>query len=574
MIATYRKYSALGYRCVAVNDKKAALATWKDGVTDESKYKDAYGIGIVCGFDGLECWDFDNHFADADNNLRMFISEISDLYEKYKFPIEKTVGGGYHLLLKCDEIEGNKKLAQRDKNGVADTIIETRGKGGYFVCDPTEGYKFKRGSLESVPRIEPSERQRMIEAAKLQNTWYQIRPSKEETENRPGDIFNKSTEARREAITALESAGWQDLGDKKWRRPGKDEGISASFGFVAEDIFYCFTSNGNPFEGMKAYSPFQVVTLLKYNGDFSAHAADLAKRYNLEKPQGKEFAKYQDKVISESELQQIVKRSHINFFIDREAPTCAIQVVSKEGYEPQRLFTLQNFSVIKGKQKSKKTILSSILSAAGCSGNLIEGKFLGTLPESKNQVVYVDTEQSEYDVASVGRRVFNLAKANHFEIWALREFTPLERRQIIEYLLIMYKGRVGYMIIDGVADLCKSNNDEEDAKVVSGLLMRWTKQYNTHITVVIHENKQDGYSTGHIGSEVEKKSEAVISVKKDESDPYISVVHCDLIRGVGHFEDFVIRIDNTGTPSVEPMHVGRKELTYSEKLRAKTETPF
>ena len=133
----------------------------------------------------------------------------------------------------------------------------------------------------------------------------------------------------------------------------------------------------------------------------------------------------------------------------------------------------------------------------------------------------------------------------------LREHSPLERCSLIEYVLKKLKSNIGYVVIDGIVDLSNAINDELEATRVVSLLMKWTKIYDCHITTVIHQNKNDDYATGHIGSSIIKKAECVIKVKKDPNEYNTSHVECDLIRGASDFEDFSFSIDEHGLPEIE-----------------------
>jgi hypothetical protein len=66
-----------------------------------------------------------------------------------------------------------------------------------------------------------------------------------------------------------------------WRRPGKAAGHSATTGFLhgpdGTERFYCFSSNGFPFEPQRAYSRFAVHAWLNHGGDFGATARSLAR---------------------------------------------------------------------------------------------------------------------------------------------------------------------------------------------------------------------------------------------------------------------------------------------------------
>lgn len=556
MIDTLEKYTDIGLYCVPVqNDKRPVKGyKWKDGVVS-SAFKDAFGIGVACGekSGNLECWDFDNHFGDAKENLSKFIADIKELYEKHQFPIESTTSGGFHLLLRCEGVEGNQKIANKpmwseDRNRfVPDAIIETRGEGGYFVCDPTEGYLMVRGSIENIPTITTSERKEMLEAAKSQNTWHEIRKESYELTDKPGDIFNQSPESPQRGKNALRQAGWKEVRDKVWQRPDKKDGISATFGKAAENIFYCFTANGYPFEPNRGYTCFQVVALLEFGGDFSAFAKELT----ADQPKNDYRPKETKTPV---EYEGLLKKAYIDLSIPVAKPPVALQIIEVSGSHTveKRLFTLGNFSAITGKSKSKKTFLTTLFLTAATENKTIFDKVKGCLSGDKSGVLLFDTEQSNYDAYVTANRIPRLAGGDitNFSAFDLREYSPLERCEIIAFALEKYGEQTGYVVIDGVADLAKSNNDEEEATRVVSLLMKWSKIYNCHISTIIHQNKQDNYATGHLGSAILKKAECVISVTKDAEDNRKSRVSCDLIRGTSDFNDFDIEIDGNGLPKI------------------------
>jgi len=566
MIESLKKYNSIGIKCLpTLTDKSPALGkgeSWIGGISDENKYKSANGIGVICGSisGNIEVLDFDNHFGDAKEIISEFIEQIRPIYEKHKLPIESTINGGFHLLYRCKTISGNTKLAQRPKWNEKlhqfrpDTIIETRGEGGYIVAAPSPGYIVIRNSIYEIPEITSAERAEMLLVAQTFNTWHELKNTEFETKDRPGDIFNQSVTAGGEAKEALINGGWKEIKTGIWRRPDKDDGISATFGKVAENIFYCFTSNGYPFEPNKAYTPFQVITLLKYKGDFKEHARILADRFNLSQPQKKEFAKRKEKKYELSQIEEILAKNLINFKIPIQKPPIVVKIRDFENGQlfDKRLFTLGNFSAITGKSKSKKTFLTSLFLAAATKGGEIDNKIIGCLPPGRDGVLCFDTEQSVYDSYISSKRVIDLVgDQEHYGAFQLREFTPLERCQIIEGALEKFKNQIGYIVIDGIADLANGNNDEEEAIRVVGLMLKWTKIYNCHISVVIHQNKNDNYATGHLGSSILKKAECIISVEKDKEDKYKSIVKCDMIRGTSDFNDFEICINkDTKLPEI------------------------
>jgi len=568
MVEYFKQYNDAGLACLPTKaDKSPNYKSWKEGVTDLKAYASSPGIGIVCGklSAGLECLDFDNHFGDAKETMGAFMQMdgVREIYGRHPLVIESTMSGGYHLLYRCDVVGGNQKLARKPKQGqngkwIPDVIIETRGEGGYFVAAPSPGYKLIRGSIINIPLIDPIEREILISAARSFNTWHEIIPSVEESRDRPGDLFNNKVEALDEMKSSLSAAGWKELREGMWRRPGKSDGISATLGRVAPGVFFNFSSNGHPFDQEKAYTAFQVITLLDYGGDFSSFAKELSERYSMNKTE-KQINKPKPEAKTISELDKIMLEAGIDFNVPVPKPPVIMRVRQNvmshgrlENYDT-RLFTLGNFSAISGKGKSKKTFLTSLLLACAASGASIQDKILSDFPENKRHVLLFDTEQSRYDAFVTGSRIPRITGVAHpnFRAFTLREFTPIERCNIIEHILEKYSGSAGYIVIDGIADLAKAINDEEEATRVAGLLMRWTKDYDCHITTVIHQNKNDNYATGHLGSSIIKKAECVISVEKDSNETRKSHVRCDLIRGAADFDDFSFEISDNGLPVIE-----------------------
>jgi len=207
-----------------------------------------------------------------------------------------------------------------------------------------------------------------------------------------------------------------------------------------------------------------------------------------------------------------------------------------------------------------------MLMSCATKGGQLDYTIEADLPSGRPCVAMFDTEQSNYDAYISAKRVCDLSGKNkdRFGSFDLREFTPLERCNIIERFIEKRSYAVSFIVIDGIADLAMAINDELEASRVVSLLMKWTKIYNVHICVIIHQNKNDNYATGHLGSSIMKKAECVISVTKDSSDASRSEIQCDYIRGAMEFDKFTIVIDENGIPSVDPdfKAIERKEPEF------------
>lgn len=254
-------------------------------------------------------------------------------------------------------------------------------------------------------------------------------------------------------------------------------------------------------------------------------------------------------LFTEDQLEDIIRKSVVILTEEEPEPENAVLVKSFESgvIYKQRLLTKGNFSSIIGKQKSKKTMLCAMLSAAASCDHEIESKFIGCMKGEKTMVQYFDTEQSRYDVMKLGHRIVQLGgNISNINLFSLRPYSAKQRLMIIEKALEQYHGYTGFVVIDGIADLVVSINDEAEAALVADKLLKWTADYNIHIMTVIHQNKNDNWATGHIGSAVMKKSECIISVTKDEQNARRSVVKHDMMRGASQFGEFVIEIDKEG----------------------------
>lgn len=98
---------------------------------------------------------------------------------------------------------------------------------------------------------------------------------------RPGDLFNMNGP---DWAGILTPHGWKLItthGETAyWRRPGKEEGVSATTGHCknerGEQLLYVFSTNATPLEAGATYSKFSAYTVLNHAGDYQAAARKLA----------------------------------------------------------------------------------------------------------------------------------------------------------------------------------------------------------------------------------------------------------------------------------------------------------
>jgi hypothetical protein len=286
-------------------DKRPAINSWK---TYQSRLpnpaevqawfaKGADACCLVCGTvsGNLELLDFDC----AGEAFAAWSELVADIAPGLldRLVVESSPSGGWHVVYRSsDPVCGNIKLASRredlpgpdpverfgktytprkDADGqwhIVLTLIETRGEGGVFLCAPSPGYELAQGDLREVPVLGPDEREALLRAAwsldQMPTKPIDRQPPAPSQGVRPGDAFNQQAEV----APILERHGWslcRDGENQYWRRPGKDDGWSAT---LKGGVFYCFTSSTPPFEPNQAYSPFAVYALLEHKCDFTAAA--------------------------------------------------------------------------------------------------------------------------------------------------------------------------------------------------------------------------------------------------------------------------------------------------------------
>lgn len=243
----------------------------------------------------------------------------------------------------------------------------------------------------------------------------------------------------------------------------------------------------------------------------------------------------------ERNLQRLLRESEIDPYgtIKESEPILTIDNISYG--------TRMNFSVLIGQPKSRKTFLAALI-IAGCldENNRIKRFSSGVI---KTNILHFDTEQSPNHVLTTSKRVVALLnrkdRIRNYKIYSFRRHDVKTRMQLIKESIYTTEN-VSVVIIDGIADLVTSYNDEEQASIISQKLMKWTEERNIHIIVIIHQNKADNNAKGHLGSYLIQKAETVLSVTKG-SKGSISTVKPVFSRNID-IDSFSFKIDDEGLP--------------------------
>jgi len=265
------------------------LMWFKDGVD---------GIGVITGAvsGNLEMLELEGRAVAEKMHLE--IAEIAnnsglgDLWQRLNQGyVELTPSGGLHWLYRVSDgtLPGNTKLARKPgENGGVDVWAETRSEGGFTITAPSGGsthpsggaWTLIGGSIETIPTITMLERSALHaifamfdEMPKAENLQQEV-VAKHDGILTPGDDYNLRTTWEE----LLQPLGWTVVYRKGestvWRRPGKNEGISATTNFNGNDKFYVF-STSTQFDSETSYSKFAFYAMTKHGGDFKAAANTL-----------------------------------------------------------------------------------------------------------------------------------------------------------------------------------------------------------------------------------------------------------------------------------------------------------
>ncbi len=253
-------------------------------------------------------------------------------------------------------------------------------------------------------------------------------------------------------------------------------------------------------------------------------------------------------LIIEPDYGQMLKDSIVSVHDIIEKPPVCLEIC-RNG-ETSTIGTLGNISLLIGKAKQGKTFAVSMALAAAINQNgIFQDTLIASLPADQKQVLFFDTEQGDYHVLRVVKRIcalLDVPEPANLKVYALRRYPPDKRRSMVEYAIYNTEN-VGLVVIDGIRDLVTSINDEEQATSIASDLLRWTAEKNIHIQTVLHMNKGDQNARGHIGTELQNKAETVISIGKDPNDKETIIIKPEFTRDKD-FEPFAFKIDEHELP--------------------------
>lgn len=223
--------------------------------------------------------------------------------------------------------------------------------------------------------------------------------------------------------------------------------------------------------------------------------------------------------------------------IDFNNPPAKAQEIISAGDVP--LGTQGNILCITGGEGTGKSNYVAALVAGSIKPENVRIDTLGihVYENSQNKAVLLyDTEQSEVqlfkNVSNLLKRAKQAEKPEELKAFCLTGMSRKERLQAIVQSMDKFHyqyGGIQLVVIDGIADLVHSANDEAESLRVVDELYRLAGIYQTCIVCVLHYVPNGLKLRGHLGSELQRKAAAILSIELD-NDPTISVVKALKVR--------------------------------------------
>ena len=247
------------------------------------------------------------------------------------------------------------------------------------------------------------------------------------------------------------------------------------------------------------------------------------------------FLDYLDTIYSET--MSALKSCEVDF---NNPPPVAQMVVSVNDVP---LGTQGNILCITGGEGTgKSNYVTALIAGAIGQSDKNKDKVMDTLGVSvcenskRKAILFYDTEQSEVqtykNITNLLKRCGRETMPEYLKAYCLTGMSRKERLQAIiqsmDKFHYQFRG-IHMVVIDGIADLIKGANDETESIAVVEELYRLAGIYNTCIVTILHFIPSGLKLRGHLGSELQRKAAAILSIEKD-TDPSVSVVKALKVR--------------------------------------------
>lgn len=205
--------------------------------------------------------------------------------------------------------------------------------------------------------------------------------------------------------------------------------------------------------------------------------------------------------------------------------------------------TKGNLTTLAGLPKTgKSALIAAILSGTLISAGGAQADLLGLSiksNESNKAVLHVDSEQSRYDhykgISGLLGRTTGGKEPDWFYSYNFRTFEFHERQESLQLVCEETSEKhsgIHIIVLDGGADFVQDTNDQKESNEVVRFFEKLATKFDCPVVIILHSNPGTTKGRGHFGSQLERKSESVISVSKN-GESGISTIKGNLLRNSG-----------------------------------------
>jgi hypothetical protein len=190
-----------------------------------------------------------------------------------------------------------------------------------------------------------------------------------------------------------------------------------------------------------------------------------------------------------------------------------------------QISTAGNLTTVSAQAKAGKS--AAIAAMIGSTFAASDADCLGFTSENPNghAEVHIDTEQTPFDHWEGNQRTIRRAKVDAAPPWlrsyCLTGFSAADVRRSIHILTEQAAkkfGGVHSVFVDGIADAMHDVNDPAETSSLITELHKLAIEFDCPVLNIVHLNPGSDFKTrGHLGSQLERKSETNLRLEKDDT---------------------------------------------------------
>jgi len=279
---------------------------------------------------------------------------------------------------------------------------------------------------------------------------------------------------------------------------------------------------------------------------------------------------------NDKSIKERLEKFKVNINDEVPMPEIVLSVCDVNGQNKRMVMTRENISCVTAQAKVGKTFLVKLIVSAILKKGVFQNRLLSELPDGRDKILYIDTEQSKFHVKLGLSQIKEMLGSDNekelerMDVYQFDAISTLNRLEYVKWLI--YNSNPDFVILDGISDLALDTNNLKEADELVTNLRIWATENNCHILNVIHQNPNDIQTKmkGHLGTKLQDKSEIVIGVSIDKENENNRIVQSLASRNRKP-EPFEFTITEHGVPEINEYEVSQAKL--NGKKQQKTDKP-